>query len=178
MKALGIDLSLTSTGLAIVEDNDLEELKIIKTTTVPTKASEDWEKRRQRIKDKVVKWAEDIPIIGLENYSFGSRYNREIAGEIGGICRLSLYENHGVDNPILVAPTQAKKFVTGKGNAKKEKVKERLEKFYGTEFETDDESDAVAIALVAHAVGLLTRGDIKLDSLVGHQREVVEKIME
>ncbi|GAK00882.1 hypothetical protein JCM19055_4004 [Geomicrobium sp. JCM 19055] len=58
-----------------------------------------------------------------------------------------LYENE-VDTIVEITPTTVKKAITGNGKAKKDQVARDLKNFVGDiEYKTDDESDAVAVAL-------------------------------
>jgi crossover junction endodeoxyribonuclease RuvC len=47
---------------------------------------------------------------------------------------------------LMVAPTALKKFITGKGNAKKELMLMKIFKRYGLEFENNNLADAYALA--------------------------------
>lgn len=88
-------------------------------------------KFKDRIKkyDLISDWAlnilirEEVDIIGIEGYSMGSRTGMILdIAENGGILRYKLYKNG--QKYEQVAPTTIKKFATGKGNSKKEKMEE------------------------------------------------------
>lgn len=52
--------------------------------------------------------------------------------------------NRGIQLEIL-SPSQIKKVMTGKGNAKKDKVREAVNKKFNLQVESEDEADAIAI---------------------------------
>ena len=58
----------------------------------------------------------------------------------------------------MVAPQALKKFVTGKGNVKKDQMKLAVFKRWGVEFPTTDETDAYALAQWGQA---RLRGELK-----------------
>jgi crossover junction endodeoxyribonuclease RuvC len=64
-------------------------------------------------------------------------------GELGGVIKLLLYDNSILFG--LVQPTVLKKFVTGKGNSKKELMLLNVYKKFG--FDTDNNNIADAYAL-------------------------------
>lgn len=63
----------------------------------------------------------DKVTVAMEGYASNAKFGREKLGELGGIVKLSHFEVFGRD-PHVIPPTSLKKFVTGKGNAKKEEV--------------------------------------------------------
>ena|SRR3990167_474498 len=80
----------------------------------------------------------------MEGYSWGSKFNGPIMGEIGGIVKIACYDA-GVPLKI-VAPATLKKFVTGRGNSDKAVMRQRIFKRWKKEFATQDEAEAFAIA--------------------------------
>lgn len=70
-----------------------------------------------------------VDTVALEGYSMGSKSSRLFQiGENTGILKKKLYDSFG--GVTVVAPTEVKKFATGKGNAKKEQM---FSAFLGTE---------------------------------------------
>ena len=109
---VGIDLSLTGTGLSV--DGDLY-LIASKLTGVERLID-----IRNRIIDHLANTTQRLYIC-IEGYSFGSRNSHAHAlGELGGTVRVALHE-HGYGY-VDVAPTCRAKFATGKGNAGKSEV--------------------------------------------------------
>jgi len=61
----------------------------------------------------------EIPVkMAMEGYAYGAKLNREKMGELGGIVKTAWYDATKKE-AIIVAPTELKKFMTGKGNASK-----------------------------------------------------------
>lgn len=108
---MGLDLSLTSTGVSILG----------KTQTIAVKTTE--EPRLQQIRDTVLSLviANDVRICVIEDYAFSARHSQaHKIGELGGVVRLALFEN---ETPFIeVSPTARAKFATGRGNAAKTEV--------------------------------------------------------
>ena len=165
MIALGIDLSLTGTGLVILDGGEPFYSECFK----PQNKS--GSSRLIEIRCKIEKTLSDcIPeIVCLEGYSFGSRGRAVFqTGELGGIIRVLLHE-WGI-KWIEIPPSQVKKFATGKGNSGKDLILQQVYKRWGQEFETSDEADAFVLA----KIGTILLGH--KEKLTVQQEEVVETI--
>lgn len=111
MEIVGLDLSLTSTGIALPNGQNVIASK--------KKGPE----RLVEIRDAVLAMVGSLkdPVVVLEGYSFGSRNSQAHAtGELGGVVRVALHE-HSIPY-VEVPPTCRAKFATGKGNAGKNEV--------------------------------------------------------
>lgn len=105
---------------------------------------------RDKVKDMIEKYTENIEAAGIEGYARGARNRREEAGELGGILRVLLYEN---TIPYFdIAPSQLKKFAAGKGNVQKDHILLAVYKKWGVEFHTNDEADAFVAAQVVRTM--------------------------
>ena len=111
MKLIGLDLSLTSSGVSIGGS----------TRTVSSK-----HKGVQRLSDLRQQFIEicqesQVTHALIEGYSFASRNSQAHSiGELGGVVRLLL---HDMDIPFVeIPPTSRAKFATGRGNASKGEV--------------------------------------------------------
>ena len=119
MKIIGIDPSLTSTGIAHADG---------RTTRVhfgarPKRLTLDqWTVRRVRVVVAAITMASQTADLAvIEGYSYGSKQKREPLGYLGYSVRAEL-SRLGV--PYLdVAPTALKKFATGSGTASKDEMK-------------------------------------------------------
>lgn len=89
-----------------------------------------------------------IDLVVLENYSFGSRMLTTM-GELGGIFKL-LLEQEEIPY-ILVAPTTLKKFITGDGHSKKDKILQQVYKRWGFEAPSSDVGDAFGLWKIGKA---------------------------
>jgi len=144
---IGLDLSLTSTGVSIyslAEDS-------ITTESIKTSNKNSYMQRYKIILDRLLEidhFTLPCSIYFIEGYSFGSFGKSSSMSnliELGGIIKYDLTnrERFYIDVP----PTVLKKFVTGKGNAKKEDIKLALYKKYHKEFKNSDEADAYALTM-------------------------------
>ncbi|MFE6745914.1 hypothetical protein ACFVGM_08695 [Kitasatospora purpeofusca] len=98
----------------------------------------------------------DVHRICLEGYAPGSRFGREVLGELGGITRLALAQTWPPDLLTVVSPSAAKKFATGSGTAPKDTVLLQVYKKWGAEFASNDLADAYVLARVARGMTLGT----------------------
>jgi len=112
MNVLGVDPSLTSTGVCMSDDETM-------VFQPKTKGPERLIQIRNFVNALVR--AHSIDLIAIEGYSFSSRNSHAHAlGELGGVLRVDFYE-HGIPY-VEIPPTSRAKFATGKGNASKTEV--------------------------------------------------------
>ncbi len=111
MKIVGLDLSLTSSGVSISGS----------TRVVSSK-----HRGVQRLSDLRQQFTQicqesQVTHAVIEGYSFGSRNSQAHSiGELGGVVRLLL---HDLNIPFVeIPPTSRAKFATGRGNASKGEV--------------------------------------------------------
>lgn len=157
----GVDISISSTGIAVVEYLGDSKFKLIdKKTISPSRHSKGFDRKLENY--QVFKFytenfsaAKEISFFVLENYSYGSPGKIADLGELGGLYRFQIVNNLKKSFDVL-APQSVKKIVAGSGRATKEEVRDSLSKyiedFDSINFNNYDESDAVAIAV---AYGLL-----------------------
>jgi len=111
MKLMGLDLSLTSTGMSM--DG---------VTSVIRSKSRGAERLSEITKAILRECLEnEIDCVMIEGYSFASRSGQAFSiGELGGCIRMTLFE---CNIPIVeIPPTCRAKFATGRGNASKGEV--------------------------------------------------------
>lgn len=109
---VGLDLSLTSTGVALSNGTHVIKGK----GTGPGRLSG----LRLDIMELVDSSGQN-PLVVIEGYSFAQRNsNAHSMGELGGVIKLALYEEDIAT--VLVPPTVRAKFATGRGNASKSEV--------------------------------------------------------
>jgi Holliday junction resolvasome RuvABC endonuclease subunit len=131
---IGLDLSLTSTGISINEQTS--------TVNTKTRGAERLHIISSEIINKCLEF--NVYCAVIEGYSFASRNSQAHSiGELGGAVRMRLWEN-GI--PFVdVPPTCRAKFATGKGNAGKGEVISSVSAKTGIIFSGaggDDECDA------------------------------------
>lgn len=140
---LGIDPSLTN--FAIVSSSS--RLVIKSKAKGPERLIEIREALRE-----VVEAHNGIEVVAVEGYSFGSPGRAHAAGELGGVIRVLLYELLGPGRVYLVPPSTLKKFVTGKGNSKKNEILKAVFQKWGEDFSDDNLADAYGLLRFAQAI--------------------------
>jgi Holliday junction resolvasome RuvABC endonuclease subunit len=134
MNILGVDLSLTSTGISANGKTG--------TITTSAKGPERLSIISLAVLDAVID--NSIQLVAIEGYSFASRNSQAHSiGELGGVVRTRLWERNipYVDIP----PTCRAKFATGRGNAAKTEVMSSISAKTGLVFSgkgADDMCDA------------------------------------
>lgn len=123
---LGVDQSMTSTGLVVGGQGMIDFMDVFSTKGDKTDNLSDF-KRCMRIRDAVLKVANMYMVdeVFIEGLSFNApgNSNRQLAGLLYTIVTSLISEGYQVS---VVAPTSLKKFATGKGNAKKDLMMEHL----------------------------------------------------
>lgn len=165
---LGIDPSINSCGLALVEIVDIKEAKfrLVDKTSLINKVAypNRWEKKEGTLDLFAFYLESKIPMIAfsvIENYSYGSVGYLSDAGELVGLLKHHLWSNK--INHDVIAPSTVKRIVGGSGLAKKDQVAAQLHKFLVNyndfEFNNFDETDAIAVA-IAYIIDTHTKNDI------------------
>lgn len=151
MKIMGIDQSLTATGVAVLEDGELEHSSLIKSKHKGIK-------RLLDIKTQLLgvfnTYKPDY--VSMEGYGFMTHGRAFELGELGGIIKVTFAELDMM--PVIIHPSHLKKFVTGKGNCDKSLVLMNIYKKYKVEFDNDNIADAYAIARVVWEIMLMKNG--------------------
>ncbi len=175
MRIIGIDPSLTSTGIVILdEDGGLKYQKVFCSKPLPNRI-----KRIYKLIQELLNYVYTITddgrtLFGIEGYSYGSRQFAHQLGELGGCLRLELYR--GCWDYKEYAPTMVKKFTTGKGNVKKELMLLHVFKKWGFETSSSDLADAYAIAQLRLAEYNIKEGIKVMGDYLIYEQEVLKKI--
>ena len=167
----GIDLSLSNTGLIVInEKNEIILEKSIKTTPTKEKSNVATINRIRGITTDIIFELKNLKIkqVAIEGFSYGSKGNAlfEIA-YLGYRVREELYLNN--INFIDPTPHQLKQFVTGKGNTKKSEVMLQVYKKWGAEFSDDNLADAYVLAQ-------MLKGKVNDKGLTKLQQSVLDKV--
>jgi Holliday junction resolvasome RuvABC endonuclease subunit len=163
---LGLDMSLEHTGWClynvktgvrqeqVLEPNPTKSKKV---TPVLGMRRLVW--LRERVTNLAMWGAPERPTEGerisclvmIEGYAFGAKGSSGISlGELGGVTRVALYD---LNIPFIeIPPTQAKKFVTGRGNAKKEHMLMETLDRWGVKFLDDNICDAFGLVQLGRAI--------------------------
>lgn len=148
MKILGLDPSLTATGIVILTDSKIEESYLTKTK--PTYTTIDELKRLIKIRDSI--GLKNIDLVVMEGIAFGVRKTSALAqlAALNYLIRERLYREK---IPFIIAtPTELKKFVTGKGNMPKDMMLLETYKRYDISFDDNNLCDAFGLAKIGETV--------------------------
>lgn len=152
----GIDLSVTNTGLAVVEYLGESKFNLVDIKSIaPNQKTRGFNRKLESLECFIFAAESFTPIkdskfFVFENYSFGSPGRLTDLAELAG-----LYKGHivkGLEKSFdLIAPQTVKKIITGSGRADKDEVQKALGNFVininDFTFANYDESDAVAVAV-------------------------------
>ena len=144
-KVVGIDPSLTSTGLALRDSAG--RLKSYALGDSGLRGMPRLVFLRNAVSRHLDRLKPDLVV--YEGYALGFRGKSNTIfdlGELGGILKLLILEK-GLDI-LLVPPNNLKLFATGKGNADKGQVSLALETSIGVKFSTSDQYDAAGLLLM------------------------------
>lgn len=149
---LGLDFSLTGTGVCAITDGEAE------CVTITSRPETDWYRfpeRVERIADQIIEWGEPRgdTLIVIESPAFlakGSGLDRIFGGWWMLVAEL---QHHVADPLIRVAPAQLKKWATGRGNANKDEVMLAVaRKFPDVTVEDNNQTDALVLAAIGAAL--------------------------
>lgn len=173
MLVLGIDQSLTATGIALIDFKNGKS-RIQSTETVKTK--EFGAQRLIDIRKKVATYLEDsmIKAVVRENYAFAATGRSTFStGELGGVLNVLIHEKGFIEgkNYHIIHNTSWKKFLLGQGNLKKDtNYLMEVYKKLGIQFKTDGESDAYCLAMMGGFIHSIKTGEMKFSDLPEHQQ--------
>lgn len=146
MRVLALDLS-TCAGVAVVGHSEDRPKDVIYGSTIQFKKLTGMERIHAIAAEVLSVHAQYKPqFVVVEDYAV-SRFGGSaiVSISIGSVIRFLLWQQ---DIPYLeVSPTSLKKFVTGKGNAKKDQMILEVFKRYGYTSKTNDIADAVGLGM-------------------------------
>lgn len=143
--AMGIDPSLTGTGIAVIKDGQL-----VAQTLAPKKLRHVHRLKWFRFELIKILNAYEPDIVAIEGYGFGAKNSHAHSlGELGGVLKLALLDC--MTDYLVVPPTSLKMFVTGKGNSPKTVMGKELYKRFEIDLDDDNQVDAAGLAMMALA---------------------------
>ena len=146
---LGLDISLTSTGYAVIKLFEDGSLQLVDSGRVKTYAKDSDGNRLKKIKARLALLFNLYPISYVareRGFTKGNLATQQIF-KATGVCE-ELVAEQGIEDITQYAPTTIKKYLGGHGRASKEDVARGvLGYFPNAVFESDDVSDAVAVVL-------------------------------
>ena len=147
MRVMGVDTS-TKTGYVVLDD----EGDVAKVGVVYHKPQDNRFARFARytkgISELVAAYGVDLVII--EGYSYAGKFTNSLQYELGACVRMKLWQDEV--KFVEVPPTSLKKFVTGKGNIKKDLMLLAVYKRWDFDTEDDNEADAYGLAQFGRAL--------------------------
>lgn len=148
-KVMGLDLSLTGTGIAVISRDGSLEFHQEVGYKIPRSAKEvQRTKRLIHIATHIVNAVEKhgVTEVAIEGAAFGAFGAQFDLGQVHGIVRTQLYLAFDLQVQ-LIAPTSARKIVFGRGNTPKKNVPKLLTKHGYKATLTNNECDALTVAL-------------------------------
>lgn len=149
----GIDLSMNSPGFAVIEIADGKPFLLHK-SHLPANTRHTHGQKLMRIESHFCSLIEKYgPFDGVAREKGFSAHNltTQVLFRAVGVSDLTLAKN-GYTYIEEIAPTTIKKIMTGSGRGSKQEVADAVDRLIGKQnYGTDDESDAVAVAL-AYAI--------------------------
>ena len=143
---VGLDFAYANNGVIILD----EEAKILISTLIITKKPKSDEERLTELVEKLESYLdiENTEAVYIEGLSYGSK--GQAVSQLGAahfLTRIFLWKKQ--INYKIIEPTVLKKFVTGKGQCKKDLILLKVFKRFGVEFESNDLADAYSLARMA-----------------------------
>jgi len=140
----GLDFAFANNGIVILDEN----AEIIRQDIIKTTNKQSDEMRLIHIRDYVASIIKEEDVVYIEGLSYGSiGLAKAQMSAVHYVIRLLLKEND--IQYKVIAPTVLKKFVTGKGQCKKNLILLKVFKKWGVEFASDDLADAYSLARMA-----------------------------
>ena len=170
--AVGIDLSLTDTGIATVfDDGTISTARVRSTGAEDATLHERWERLRRLRDDIEFRIGYDYTPVVIEQPAYGATNgsHHDRSGLWWMVVDNLLHWNVPVTE---VAPTTLKKYATGKGNASKDEVLAAVVKRYPA---ADVVNNNVADAVVLAAMGARYAG-FPVDELSLQREEAFSKV--
>jgi crossover junction endodeoxyribonuclease RuvC len=147
---LGLDLSMSSPGFAVVRKAEGEAPALIHASHVKTNSKHSHGQRLIAIERHLINLVEQFgPFTAVAREKGFSQHamTTQVIFRVVGVSDLALAKE-GYTKIVDLSPTTVKKAVAGNGKADKKQVAQAVETFIGEyQFKNDDESDAVAVAL-------------------------------
>jgi Holliday junction resolvasome RuvABC endonuclease subunit len=167
MKIVGLDLSLTATGVA--DDQGAREVRSNGLRGV---------ERLERLWRAVIAECSHADLVVIEDYAYraGDAHAHEL-GELGGVVRVALHARR--IRQVAVPPASLKKYGTGRGNAKKEQMLAEAIRRLGYTGSSHNEADAAwlrAMALDQYGEPLVELPKSHRDALTGVRWPALESV--
>ncbi len=154
---VGVDPSLSATGLAIIRVTDGEETTIacqsVESKTIPNAGYPETLGRIRNLCARIVRAAKadlqegDIMVVVMEGPVFGQSTGQYHTRS--GLWWMLYHLLEKLGFLVIVEPTKLKRYVTGKGNANKDLVFGDVIRNYGAYVLDNNQADALGLAAMA-----------------------------
>lgn len=173
---MGLDLSMSSTGLCILNGDQCQ------LETIKTKLDENVSdlERCWKITERILMAARELenPGICIEDYFMptSSKYMNAAMKlcQLGTMVRWELYRRGF--SFLIVAPKSVKKFACGNGNGQKSLILKSVYKNWGVEPDDDNQADAYVLARIAKFVSD-AKNEVGLERLCQYQADIVKRLL-
>ena len=146
---MGLDLSLTGTGIVVLKDGKIIKQKLIKSKPSGDLPINEVRRIRKIIEDIEIELGDEKPTIAvIEGLAFMVK-NATALVQLSALNYMTraLLDDYKISF-IIVAPTTLKKFITGSGGSKKDVMLIEVYKRYGVSILDDNENDAFSLAKI------------------------------
>lgn len=168
--SLGLDLSLTGTGVIILEDGKIIKRHLIKSKPVGDLPLNEVRRIRKIVEEiEMIVSENEIQIAVIEGLAFMVR-NATALVQLSALNYMvrGMLDDYHIPF-VIVAPTSLKKFVTGSGASKKDVMLIETYKRWQVSILDDNVCDSFGLAKIGESL-LAT----KIDKLPAFQQEVLE----
>lgn len=145
MKIIGLDLSLTSTGIAIIDGPD----RTVQTITTKGSSNATLSERVARLaelRDKITALVWNADLVVIEGPSFG-QHRQTGQHDRAGLWWLVVEYVDTTHRLVEVPPASRSKYATGRGNSPKDAVLAAvIRRYLAVEIRNNDEADALVLA--------------------------------
>jgi crossover junction endodeoxyribonuclease RuvC len=139
---IGIDLSLTSTGLVRLERDGTVDHQ----SAIPTSPKSPLQNRQLAILEAITAVMEPVDLVVIEGPSLGKFIGKAWdRAELAGIVKFRIWRIQD-RYPLIIPPTMLKKFATGVGVGEKPAMAVAAFKRFGWEHKSNDVTDAFLLA--------------------------------
>jgi len=151
--SIGLDLSLTGTGVVVLKNGKIIKQKLIKSKPAGDKPVDELKRILKIINEIELVLSEELyGIAVIEGLAFMVRNATALVqlSALNYMIRAVLLKKNIPF--IIVAPTSLKKFITGDGKSKKDVILMEVYKRYGVTIFDDNEADAYGLAQIGLAL--------------------------
>lgn len=149
---IGIDPSLTGTGIVVVKDGKIIDKLLIKSKPVGDRPIDEMDRIKKIVGLVNISLEMYKPdVICMEGLAFMAR-NTSALMQLAGLNYMLRSMFHGHKQWYIVAPSTLKKFITGKGQGDKGIIMMEIYKKYGIELSDNNIADAFVLAQIGQAV--------------------------